>query len=387
MPAPSGAAKATNVVSIREENNTVLEIPRYRREDKPKLWASKVEIHHNMMMEKIRGLVQQKLLEEVASNDEFFADIDVLAIEIDDHNSWQQEQKQQKPETEEDILLAKKARILQNLLEDIMEFPSDDILSFLTSSSLPAGLSGSSAKTNQEQGQTDKPRAQKEFKTLSNTAGDDSDVDSSESTNDGTEVDDTHPMEGNDKDGLTDERDGNGSIDSNQNEETYQQQDDQDDNYGYNWIMNCNDPWRVLPPVVQVNAVELGYTENFWDEDYQDLPVFRTIWKDLTPNQRTAAVFLGNYDEETWDEDVRMLLMTAEDPPLSLIPEDIQSERDPIAETPSSVPSPKHQRTNRVVMKQQTPLKTIQEVHLIVPLLLLPLKHQEMKMTTTMMLC
>ena len=66
------AAKKSTAVSIDLEKNTLTEIPRYDPKDKSKLWISKPEIHHNSMMAKIRGLVQEKLLEQVANNDKFW---------------------------------------------------------------------------------------------------------------------------------------------------------------------------------------------------------------------------------------------------------------------------------------------------------------------------
>jgi hypothetical protein len=113
------AAKTTAVVSIHEEKNTEVEIPRNDPEDNPKLWTSKLEIHHNTMMTQIRGMVQEKIFDEVANNNDFFAGIEDITLffagieditlEIDDDtddddddddgdDSWQ-DQKQQKLET------------------------------------------------------------------------------------------------------------------------------------------------------------------------------------------------------------------------------------------------------------------------------------------------
>ena len=249
-------AGATAVVSIHEEKNMEVEIPRYDPKDKPKLWISKVEIHHNTMMIKIRGLVQVKLFEQVASNDDFFKGIEDVTIDLESLDG------QQKLESKEDIILAKKAQMLNDLLNAIMELPKDEILSFLTSSSLPSGIHGSSEKTPEKEPEPTEPE-NPENSAIPTASGS------------------NEP----------------GAIDTNAED--------------FNWILDCGDSWKDLPAVVRVNAIQLGYNQKLWDEDAQDLPVFQKLWKDLTPNQRTAAVFLGNYDEEIWNEDARILMMAA----------------------------------------------------------------------------
>lgn len=270
------AAGTTAVVSIHEEKNKEVEIPRYDPKDKRKLWISKVEIHHNTMMEKIRGLVQQKLVELVMSDDDFFAGIEDVTVDLDDLDDYGQNEK--KPETEEDILLAKKAKILQDLLNAIMELPKDEILSFLTSSSLPNGLGKKSLKSSGKQ------REQ-----ATSTGLDNSNARISAS--------------------------GGGS------EEKQQLQQQEPSNDAYNWILDCGDAWKELPPVVRVNAIELGYNEVLWDEDVQDLPVFLTFWNKLTSGQRTAATFLG-YNEHTWNEDARILVLGGKKPSLASLTDD-----------------------------------------------------------------
>ena len=266
------------VVSIDEEKNKEIEIPLYDQKDKRKLWISKVEIRHNTMMEKIRGLVQVKLFELVAGDDDFFKGIEDATIEIEDTDE------QEKPESKEEILLAKKAQIIQDLHYAIMELPKDEILSFLTSSSLPTKFSGSSEKSPKEQPVKIEPDTPED------------------------------------------------SGDNNQNDESLHQQQE-DENYdGYNWILNCGDAWKDLPPVVRVNAIELGYNQILWDEDAQDLPLFRMFWKKLTPNQQTAAIFLGNYDEESWNEDARIMLLAGKHPSLeSMTDEEVSEKTEPIA--------------------------------------------------------
>lgn len=231
-------------VSIDEGKNKEVEIPRYDPRDKSKLWISKADIHHNTMMQKIRPLVQGKLYEIVAKDDGFFNGIEDAPIEIEEVEG------QPKPETEEDILLAKKAQMLTEIMNAIMELPKDEILDFLTSSSLPTGLNRRKKQPKQTQ----------------------------------TQVEQTPPPQ-------------------------------PDENYAYNWILDCDDAWKDLPAVVRINAMELGYNQKLWDEDAQDLPSFRTLWKDLRPNQRTAAIFLGNYTEEIWDEDAKIMMMGAKQAP------------------------------------------------------------------------
>jgi len=256
MVSPDQGAGATAVVSIHEEKNMEVEIPRYDPKDKPNLWISKVEIHHNTMMEKIRGLVQVKLFEQVASSDDFFKGIEDVTIDLENLDG------QQKLESKEDIILAKKAQMLNDLLNAIMELPKDEILSFLTSSSLPSGIHGSSEKTPEKEQEPTEPETPEHSAIPTASGSNDSDA-----------------------------------IDTNSED--------------FNWILDCGDSWKDLPAVVRVNAIQLGYNQKLWDEDAQDLPVFQTLWKDLTPNQRTAAVFLGNYDEEIWNEDARILMMAA----------------------------------------------------------------------------
>lgn len=288
MVAPSIDVERTIVVSIHEEKNTEVEIPRIDPEDKPKLWISKVEIHHNAMMEKIRVLVQQKLFEEVANNDNFFEGIEDITLGIEDDDSVQEEG-EGKSESEEDIILKKKARILNKMLNEIMELPKDEIFSFLTSSSLPAGLK-SPSKTSKEKDSKEQMHRGEEavIDTVDESAIDVSHIDRSVTANE-SQITASKPI-----------------IDVDDTNET--QQEDEDDKYGYNWIIDCLDPWEDLPPVVRLNAMELGYTQTLWDEDSQDLPAYRTLWNELTPSQQTAATFLANYDEETWNDDVSIAL-------------------------------------------------------------------------------
>jgi len=308
VPHDGPAAKTTAVVSFHEERNKIAEIPRVDPADKPNLWISKVEIHHNTMMTKIRGLVQEKLFELVAKDESFFNGIEDLPMELDDMEVWQ-EQKKPRPETEEEILLAKKAQVLQDLLNAIMDLPKDEILSFLTSNTLPIGLQRPSSSTKSSPGEPQQgPQAQKR-----STAGP------------------TDP--------AAQKARVSASIARAMGSENYyydnaQKQEEDQTHADYNWILDCDDAWEDLPAVVKINAIELGYNERLWDEDAQDMPIFRTLWKTLSPNQKTAAVFLGNYTEQSWNEDVRMLVMAGKPPSLASIVDDEDDQ------APSSKPSP-----------------------------------------------
>jgi len=286
------AERATTVgVSIQEDKNTLVEIPRYDPADKRKLWFSKTDIHHNTMMEKIRGLVQVQLLEQVASDDDFFKGIECIPIELSDEDN--DEEGKPKTESDEEIILTKKAKILQDLLNAIMEMPKDDILDYLTTSKLPNGLNGSSKKS------PGKKRKSAEPASIPISTSDTSGIDAAK------RLDNEPNRFSNDKHTIDD------------NKMKQRPSNPQENNNGYNWILDCDDHWCDLPAVVRVNAIQLGYNETLWDEDAQDLPTFRTMWKKLTPIQRTAATFLGNYDEATWNDDVRILLLGGKSPSLA----------------------------------------------------------------------
>jgi len=308
------AAKKSAAVSIDLEKNTLTEIPRYDPKDKSKLWISKPEIHHNSMMAKIRGLVQEKLLEQVANNDKFFAGIEDMEIELDEDDS------EKKPETEEEILLVKKAQLLQDMLGAIMELPKDEILNYLTTSSLPQGFGGQAAQSNSKQSF---PRDEKTLEAFENEAAH---VDDNEST---SSIDEAAITSNRVRASLT-RAIGNKKEWKNPNEE-----DEEEDEYdAYNWLLDCKDAWKDLPAVVRINAMEVGYTETLWDEDAQDLPIFRELWKDLTPTQQTAAIFLANYDEQIWNDEVRILLLGEENPVLDSIREESSSnEEDHVSDT------------------------------------------------------
>jgi hypothetical protein len=138
-------------VSFSEEFNTEVEVPRVNKKYRKKCWITHDEVQHNMMMFKIRGMVQDKLVELLANDEKSFADNEETeATETDiteaSDDSWQsqgqeseqeqeQGQKLQQQESEEKqrIPMARKNRILQHLLDAIMERRKEDIYSFLTS--------------------------------------------------------------------------------------------------------------------------------------------------------------------------------------------------------------------------------------------------------------
>merc|ERR1719310_498756 len=82
-----------------------------------------------------------------------------MEIELDEDDS------EKKPETEEEILLVKKAQLLQDMLGAIMELPKDEILNYLTTSSLPQGFGGQAAQSNSKQSF---PRDQKTLEAFEN---------------------------------------------------------------------------------------------------------------------------------------------------------------------------------------------------------------------------
>jgi len=164
--------------------------------------------------------------------------------------------------------LRREARMLQKYLDAIVELPKDEILVFLTSSSFPARLLGSIGKS---------PRSREPL-LLHTVVSDDYYC--------SYDDDDRHH-----DDGDTSSTDGDSSS-----------------NELYNWILHCDDRWADLPGLVRLNAIEMGYTEALWNENSQDLPIFGVFWDDLKPNERTAAIFLGGYSEDTWDEDVERVL-------------------------------------------------------------------------------
>lgn len=81
----------------------------------------------------------------------------------------------------------------------------------------------------------------------------------------------------------------------------------------YNWITDCQEVWKDLPPRIQVAAEGLGYTQELWDDPSHSSPVtFDLTWEELSADQQASAETLG-YSESSWnaafdDEDDGALL-------------------------------------------------------------------------------
>ncbi len=137
-------------VSFDEKNIEQVEVPRISRKYKARCWITKEEIRYNIMMNKVRGMVRAKLVKLLAKNDDFFVDEDETETDItesetetvdDDllegisrHNAGQIHQEEEERITQQrTIKLARKDRILQHLLDSIMERSKEEIHSFLTS--------------------------------------------------------------------------------------------------------------------------------------------------------------------------------------------------------------------------------------------------------------
>eukprot|EP00537_Pseudo-nitzschia_pungens_P017166 CAMPEP_0172408568 /NCGR_PEP_ID=MMETSP1061-20121228/75919_1 /TAXON_ID=37318 /ORGANISM="Pseudo-nitzschia pungens, Strain cf. pungens" /LENGTH=1002 /DNA_ID=CAMNT_0013144703 /DNA_START=298 /DNA_END=3306 /DNA_ORIENTATION=- len=324
-PAIRASTSDAGSVSFCEENNSVMLIPRVDPNEKPNLWFSKSEIHHNSMMSKIRELVQAKLMDllvptsvddcsfddDTVEDDEDDVEFEYNAHDDDDvvvghdtspgpgsaddttgiyipnnysssSSSTSPRQTPTPPHTAKEIeerILHQKAEILQDRLNEIMELPREDILAFLTSGGLPSSMAGistnaasaaksrpslPSSSSSKQQQQQPQPQRNKQSNHSQGSP-------KSKSNSDSNSIP-SHPHP-----------------------------------HPYNWILDSDLEWKDLPPLVQVNAVEVGYTENLWNEDSQDLAVFFQPWNDLTPNQRAALRYLGHYDEASWNKDVAIM--------------------------------------------------------------------------------
>ena len=144
--------KVLKEVTFNEEKNVVIEIPRIPIEvDICDLWISKLEIKQNrmnedekIMMSKIRGMVQMKIIDDYDDDDDDDGEFD------DDENDDGEEEESDVENGNEndeksliavavavavdvdDILLTKKVQILQKRVDKIMELSNDEILLFLT---------------------------------------------------------------------------------------------------------------------------------------------------------------------------------------------------------------------------------------------------------------
>lgn len=137
-------------VSFDEKNIERVEVPRISRKYKARCWITKEEIRYNIMMNKVRGMVRAKLMKLLAQNDEFFVDEDETESDIteseteavdDDlleglsrqHGAEVHREEEERITQQRTIKLARKDRILQHLLDSIMERSKEEIHSFLTS--------------------------------------------------------------------------------------------------------------------------------------------------------------------------------------------------------------------------------------------------------------
>ncbi len=142
--------KAPRRVSLEESNNEVFEIPRISERYKARCWITRKELEHNFMMNRVRNLVEQKLVKLLSKNDDFH---NITSNETDDteteteaeddllldgllgkepstlHHPQQHEEK----DIKRGLVPERRDRILQQLLDAIMERRKQDIHSFLTS--------------------------------------------------------------------------------------------------------------------------------------------------------------------------------------------------------------------------------------------------------------
>ena len=136
-------------VSFDENNIEQIEVPRISRKYKARCWITKEEIRYNIRMNKVRKMVRAKLVKLLAKNDEFFVDEDETETDItesetetadDDlleglsqQHGGQIHQEEERIKQQRTIKLARKDRLLQHLLDSIMERSKEEIHSFLTS--------------------------------------------------------------------------------------------------------------------------------------------------------------------------------------------------------------------------------------------------------------
>ncbi|OEU07183.1 hypothetical protein FRACYDRAFT_251484 [Fragilariopsis cylindrus CCMP1102] len=300
MPVPDGGA------GPGLDDNVVIEIPRLPIEvDICDLWISKLEIKQNrrnedekIMMSKIRGMVQMKII------DDYTTGIDDENEFDDDGNDNEEEEGDVKNGNEndeksviavdvadvavdDDILLTKKVQILQKRVDKIMELSNDEILLFLTT-----------------------------IKSKSSTAitSSPSPIISSSSSIIALPVssllqeipyDGTDDNEGSNNSDVDDSNDNSNDNDSDNDTTSDEEEADENecyDNYdNYNWILECKDEWHELPPIIKLNAIEIGYNSILWNQnDTSSLTVFSKKWIQLDKMQRSAVKQLG-YNKHTWN--------------------------------------------------------------------------------------
>ena len=142
--------KSPRRVSLEESNNEVFEVARIHERYKTRCWITKEELEHNFMMNRVRNLVEQKLIKLLSKNDEFFAitsdDTDDTETETEGEDelldgllgkelstTTLQPQQHEEKAIKRGLVPARRDRILQHLCDSIMERQKRDIHSFLTS--------------------------------------------------------------------------------------------------------------------------------------------------------------------------------------------------------------------------------------------------------------
>lgn len=136
-------------VLLRESKNEVFEIPRVSERYKTRCWITKEELEHNFMMSRVRKLVAEKLVKLLSKNEDFYeltddADETETETEAEEEEelldgllgkapSTQHSQNQEGAVIKRGMVPDRRERILQHLLDAIMERRKQDIHSFLTS--------------------------------------------------------------------------------------------------------------------------------------------------------------------------------------------------------------------------------------------------------------
>lgn len=134
-------------VSLRESKNEIFEIPRISERYKTRCWITKEELEHNFMMSRVRKLVEEKLVKLLSKNEDFYElteDTDETETETEAEEELldgllgkepltQHSQNQEGAVIKRGMVPERRERILQHLLDAIMERRKQDIHSFLTS--------------------------------------------------------------------------------------------------------------------------------------------------------------------------------------------------------------------------------------------------------------
>ena len=134
-------------VFLRESKNEVFEIPRISERYKTKCWITKEELEHNFMMSRLRKLVEEKLVKLLSKNEDFYeltddadeteteteAEEELLDGLLGKEPSAQHSSNQEGAVIKRGMVPERRERILQHLLDAIMERRKQDIHSFLTS--------------------------------------------------------------------------------------------------------------------------------------------------------------------------------------------------------------------------------------------------------------